>query len=551
MPQDHPDIEKLPIEIYGIPVRETIREIFRDPANGTPDGITKAGCLALALKSNAVGGEGKGYVIWNVWRKAFPVSGLLETSNLKNHSQFAEIDFQQPENKVSSFACFQFGHYADFHGAHLGHSCNFQDAQWGRRANFDNARWGNFAEFDRARWGRRASFKNCQWGVGASFRCAHWGECSDFRGAHWGEDARFLGAHWEPQADFQGAQWGEGAKFKGAQWGAKADFRGACWESSANFTGAQWGQDINFCDTQWVGDVDFSAASWAQLRSEYSNNESYDAAKTWAEERGLSPDAIDQNSFLGARFLGEANFENRKFRGRTDFSNVGERQRVVRDKNGIVIFDAQGTLSWEAHPDQGQFSVPPKFHGCELHQDTSFDAAEFPKPSGDDSAARAYRTLKLAFSKQQAIREEQRFFRLEIEEETLLKTGLEGLLFKAYKIFSDYGFSVTRPMFYLILLPLSWMIAWYACLSLFVVVPTGDFGRELAVPTWLTQVLCWSLAGALPIPGIDLVHELRKTLFGNGSIAAIALMSELVQKVLSLIGFFLMGLALRNLFKLK
>ena len=26
---DHPDIEKLPLEIDGIPVRETIREIFR------------------------------------------------------------------------------------------------------------------------------------------------------------------------------------------------------------------------------------------------------------------------------------------------------------------------------------------------------------------------------------------------------------------------------------------------------------------------------------------------------------------------------------------
>lgn len=47
--QDHTDIEKLPLEIDGIPVRETIREIFRNPDNGTPDNISKAGCLALAL----------------------------------------------------------------------------------------------------------------------------------------------------------------------------------------------------------------------------------------------------------------------------------------------------------------------------------------------------------------------------------------------------------------------------------------------------------------------------------------------------------------------
>ena len=51
-PQDHPDIEKL--EIDGIPVRESIREIFCNPEHGTPDNISKEGCLALALMSNQV-----------------------------------------------------------------------------------------------------------------------------------------------------------------------------------------------------------------------------------------------------------------------------------------------------------------------------------------------------------------------------------------------------------------------------------------------------------------------------------------------------------------
>ena len=51
---DHPALETLPLEINGTPVRETIREIFRNPANGMPDTLSKAGCLALALKSNAL-----------------------------------------------------------------------------------------------------------------------------------------------------------------------------------------------------------------------------------------------------------------------------------------------------------------------------------------------------------------------------------------------------------------------------------------------------------------------------------------------------------------
>ena len=57
---DHPDIEDLPDLLEGIPVRESIRQLFRDAANGTPDNISKAGCLALALKSNEAGCVGKG-----------------------------------------------------------------------------------------------------------------------------------------------------------------------------------------------------------------------------------------------------------------------------------------------------------------------------------------------------------------------------------------------------------------------------------------------------------------------------------------------------------
>ena len=45
---DHPNIEDLPDLLEGIPVREAIRQLFRDPANGMPDNISKAGCLALA-----------------------------------------------------------------------------------------------------------------------------------------------------------------------------------------------------------------------------------------------------------------------------------------------------------------------------------------------------------------------------------------------------------------------------------------------------------------------------------------------------------------------
>ena len=65
--RNHPDLETLPLEINGTPVRETIREIFRNLANGTPDTIRKAGCWALALKSNALG-ETRDLALRNIFK---------------------------------------------------------------------------------------------------------------------------------------------------------------------------------------------------------------------------------------------------------------------------------------------------------------------------------------------------------------------------------------------------------------------------------------------------------------------------------------------------
>ena len=126
--QDHPHIEKLPLEVDGITVRETIREIFRDPENGTPDNISKAGCLALALKSNEVGGVGKGYVCWNAWRRAFPVP----YSSVVNHTNFQESEF----NEEMDFRLFEFGYAA-----------NFKKTIFRKKANFDHAKFGISTDF--------------------------------------------------------------------------------------------------------------------------------------------------------------------------------------------------------------------------------------------------------------------------------------------------------------------------------------------------------------------------------------------------------------------
>ncbi len=376
---DHPDIEKLPLEIDGIPVRETIREIFRNPENGTPDNISKAGCLSLALKSNEVGWEGAGHVVWNAWRENFPVS---RSGSPKNNADFEGVDFSVCTDSEVSFRRFQFG--------------------------------------------RRASFKKATFAKKISFMDAVFGDSSTFH------QAKFLG----------------GANFR----------------SSAQ------------SDTKFFLRTRFSECQFAEV----------------------------------------VNFSNRTFLSSVSF---------------------KGT----------KFDTFPVFHGCELHQDTSFEDAIFPPATGNENAARAYRTLKLAFSKQQAIREEQRFFKLEMEEETLRETGIKRWLFRAYKIFSDYGFSVTRPLLYggVAVVALSLV---YGLLSWL-----GQCGSSMGACRFAPQWLEFSLLQTLPLPGLDKLSEVAsKAFWPEGAWWGLGLSALVIlHKTISLAALFLTGLALRNLFKLK
>lgn len=489
---DHPDIEKLPLEIDGIPVRETIREIFRNPENGTPDKISRAGCLVLALRSNDLGraaGEGKTHVLWNAWRTVFPAIGTNA-----NRIDFSGFCFRKdPLEPGLSFAGMEFGDFA-----------NFQATQFEYYVIFKAAQFGDLSTF-------------------------------------------------------KAAQFKQGARFTAAQFGNYADFCGARFGWNAIFTAVQFGPNANFLAAHFMNSANFRAMNWARMSKFYGQR--FDAAKEWSSRRGLSPETFQSIDFSGATFEETVSFSNRQFEDETTFGllpAVFKRQTVKRDKDGNGERNDIGILIFEDAQDQRRHTVfqrAPIFHGCKLHQDSSFEGAQFPpdigKASGSEKAARAYRTLKLAFSEQHAVREEQRFFKLEMEEEALREKSFRKFLFQAYKTFSDYGFSVTRPLLYLALFPLGWMFMLYACLSLLEIVPIGTFAHELPVNSWLAQVLRWSLAGALPIPGIDLAGELRVQLFGSGGIATMAWVVEVVQKILSLAGLFLTGLALRNLFKLK
>ncbi|MFA6163454.1 MAG: hypothetical protein WC685_08500 [Methylobacter sp.] len=316
----------------------------------------------------------------NAWRLKYPSQAF--GFGVSNAADFSGFDFRKEHIHFDSFI---FGHGASFKNAQFGQA-NFVGARFGESANFIGAKLGYCPSFYDARFGYRAIFRGAQFIEGAIFTIAQFGD----------------------YVCFDGAQFGDGAKFNTAKLG-----------NGASFEGTQFGNDTNFEFAEFGISATFISRTWASLRSQYSEcSDEFEEIKVWAEERGLSPESFKSISFAGANFTDRVDFSGRTFEGRTSFGCIDAHRRT-------------------------KFAKAPLFHNCKLHQDTTFDRAEFPEPSSDptenDIAARAYRTLKLAFSQHQATHDEQRFFRLEMAEEAQRAPQcVRRLLFRPYSFFSDY-----------------------------------------------------------------------------------------------------------------
>lgn len=424
-----------------------VQQLFANPEHGTPDNISKAGCLTLARL---------GKDEWNAWREAFPVT-RISPSKYQNHADFSMHDFRNEK--------------VDFSNFNFGDGVTFQGSKFGGKADFSCTIWGNHADLI-----------GCNFGVGANFSKSIW--------------------------------YGQ-VKFNFSQWEVRPNFSKSKFKGSVNFQGAQLGAWANFKDTEFERSVSFAGSEWGLVKRE---NISVEDFKDYVEESTvmcLEPNIFWEIHFDGAKFKGVVNFSNREFK------------RVTSFKNAI-------------------FHDVVEFHGAVLHQDTSFDGAIFPPPTdtGGDRAARAYRTLKLSFSNQQALREEQRFFRLEMAEEAKRAKGFKSLLFWAYENCSDYGFSIKRPFLVLLAVMLIFGFLYAAMDS---TTQLCFFTDPACQPPF--KAMQFSLA---QLPGMDKLLESSKLSLPTDSWLDLLLsVLVLLHKAVILGALFLMGLALRNLFRLK
>ena len=163
------------------------------------------------------------------------------------------------------------------------------------------------------------------------------------------------------------------------------------------------------------------------------------------------------------------------------------------------------------------------------------------KETGFEGSARAYRTLKLASSQQQAIRQEQRFFRLEMAEEAKGAPRRQRYLYRAYNLLSDYGFSLLHSLLLLVVVWLACSLIYGSLAKLSMCLPLQS-GCHISQP-WIK----FSLLQGLPLSEFDSVGEkLHEDFFGEKVATLGVLVAAFFHKAISLPALFLAGLALRT-----
>lgn len=555
--------------VEDIGIRQQLLEVFSNVENGTPDNISKFGCLALAKK---------GAVVWNAWRKAFPViEHELIVGDFTNFADFRDLEIQ-----FSSFAGFHFGDATNFTGTKFRGSANFIDAKFDRETTFEKAVFYKEARFGNAEF-FNANFKDTVFLKSASFSQAKFSEDAFFYGTTFTKVASFIKTEFN-EVSFEDAVFKARAEFfwtkfqkqdnfikrdvsfcnttfnyvafDNAQFLFEVDFKEAKFKSAASFDKVIFGFSFYLSEIKFSGPVSFKGACFPNRTTfqdiTFEKNADFDGEdlnklpdmleiKTIIDAKGLAPNDFLQIKFLGCEFKEEANFSNRIFKNSCIFGTLQK-----RDNSDNLILQ------------KTTFAKAPKFHNCELHQDTSFDGAEFPEATGNEESARAYRTLKLAFNKMQGVREEQKFFRLEIAEEAKSAIGIRKFLFSIYEKLSDYGFDFCRPIRYLTLSIIGFGLI-FGALSLF----TQCSINFLHLPSTNEHVISnchfspkwfeFVVVQALPIPGLDKISENAKSeIFSNNAwLSLIITLLVIVQKSLSLLFLFFIGLALKNQFKFK
>lgn len=325
-----------------------------------------------------------------------------------------------------------------------------------------------------------------------------------------------------------------------------ADFSGAKFVNDAFFNGVTFLHYANFNRTKFSGCAYFKHAA-------FSGFSSFHEAVFSGETDFRNARFTSQTDFLEVRFTGDANFgdaifcfhtqfENATFLAGVDFNNATFSSATYFDKATFSSWVKFNGAEFKFHTSfaNAKFKTNvPDFRDGKLREATEWHGAEWPPPPKNKIDAQSqvytYERLKAEMERLKKHEDEQFFFAKELRARRALEKrgSLRWLFNHAYEISSSYGQSVGIPVYWLFILFLLGA-------AVFAVAPVHkDAPLAIDLAAGLSATNLFSLLPYKPDKEItDHLSTLAKVI-GN------------IQSVFGLVLLFLLGLALRNRFRMR
>jgi hypothetical protein len=364
---------------------------------------------------------------------------------------------------------------------------------------------------------------------------AHQIDIEDFKGFQFPGRTSFAQSTFRGDADFHEAKFFSGVTFYQVAFSKNASFASTTFLGDASFTGALFSWGACFTDAAFFGQAWFLEGVFSDdvelSEVNFSSDARFSGTKflgiAWFYDTTFSRGAL----FTGAMFASDVRFGRAKFAGGTDeFSDV---------RFGRV-------------PDfrTSRFEVSPHFRGSTIaytSSDTASLLRRLLKCAADETHADAYRRLKQFAAEAKDHDRELFFFGLELRAKRFYETtGFWRIALNvAYDWLSDYGRSIVRPIIWLAALVAIAMTGisytfWTTAFDMLTkqgavaIVALTNAGLVLGADRWLLRAeafdrLCGSCQGRLGLFADTLSY---------------------VQSGLSVSLLFLVGLALRNRFRI-
>jgi uncharacterized protein YjbI with pentapeptide repeats len=306
------------------------------------------------------------------------------------------------------------------------------------------------------------------------------------------------------------------------------DFSGATFHRQAFFEHAKFAGKVLFTNRVTFGSVAAIDSDGIWFRGARFSRDSDFTGAIFNYPASFDKTFFQWPKFNSTTFMRDVWFDDAVFSGETHFGNT-----IFKKSSSFVNAKMNGETSFEGATFERE---PPRFLGAKLHQGTVWpNPKQLPKPKNAEEAGRfidAYACLKLEMDRLKKHEDELDFFALELQSGRVeLSPSGWGLPIWLYGLFSGYGRSYWRPLVALFYLALIGTLAFLTSNSL-------SAGQSPG--------LSW--ANTFNVFGF------RKDFFDPKVIADLPGWLDVVGAVQTILGtvlLFLIGLGIRNKFRMK